>query len=82
MKTSQLAVIAIDRPSGKLVEYRGFVAAITEPGYIEQLVSNPNNEVKVVADSFQVTSKPRRTDATKSRKLYAKPQNPVAALEA
>lgn len=79
MKNSQLAVIAIDRPSGRLVEYRAFLAAITEPGYLEQLVSDPNKEVRVVQDAFQAGTRSRAL-APKSRKLYAKPQNPVAVL--
>jgi hypothetical protein len=82
MTTTPLAVIVKNRPSGKLVEYRGFVSAITEPGYLEQLVSNPSNEVLVVQDSFQCPTRTvsRREGPTKSRRLYDKPRHAVAAL--
>ena len=82
MKTTPLAVIVRNRPSGKLVEYRGFVAAVRDPGYLEQLVSNPSNEVLVIVDSFQFPTKTtaRRQGPTRSQRLYDKPRSPVAAL--
>ena len=83
MKTkTPLAVIVFSKPSGKLVEYRGFVQAATEPGYLEQLASNPNNEIKVVEDIFQYPPRTRNLGPTRSQRLYAKPRKPVAELQA